>query len=269
LFGVRPYLLRFKGLNFFGLVFTDWCFFFLSSDLIAVLCPFGPLKILVESSRNQNQEVPALLYTVNAVWFMASPPNSILDREADKTSGAIDFENLTSDQSNSHAFAQGHGRATGRDGGSISSAGASSRNSGLDSSFAASGISRASSSMALVPMNSNLDDFTTGQSRDNIELRERQRSGPSPGRSQGQDDGSRQRSGPSRRSEDGEERGEDNNEDEDDDDDGGGLKLGLGDFVFYSVLIARAGMDQPCSASLSLLKKGITRCEILNELFFI
>lgn len=226
-------------------------FFFLTSDLIAVLCPFGPLKILVESSRSQNQDVPALLYTVNAVWFMASPPNSILDRKTDKMSDAIEFENLTSDQSNSHTFAQGHARATGRDGGSISSAGASSRNSGLDSTFAPSGVSRTSSSMALVPLNSNSDNFTTSQSRDNIELRERPRSGPSPGSSQGQDGGSRQWSGPSRRSEDGEERGEYPNEDEeDDDDDGGGLKLGLGDFVFYSVLIARAGMDQRCSLRL-------------------
>lgn len=32
-------------------------------DLIAVLCPFGPLKILIESSKKQGQEVPALLYT--------------------------------------------------------------------------------------------------------------------------------------------------------------------------------------------------------------
>ncbi|CEP18688.1 hypothetical protein [Parasitella parasitica] len=39
-------------------------------DLIAVLCPFGPLRLLIESSRNQQREVPALLYSVNAVWFM-------------------------------------------------------------------------------------------------------------------------------------------------------------------------------------------------------
>jgi hypothetical protein len=43
--------------------------------LIAVLCPFGPLRLLIESSRNQQREVPALLYSVNAVWFMASMEN--------------------------------------------------------------------------------------------------------------------------------------------------------------------------------------------------
>lgn len=37
---------------------------------MAVLCPFGPLRLLIESSRKQEREVPALLYSVNAVWFM-------------------------------------------------------------------------------------------------------------------------------------------------------------------------------------------------------
>ncbi|SAM05569.1 hypothetical protein [Absidia glauca] len=44
-------------------------------DLIAVLCPFGPLRLLIESSRTQQREVPALLYSVNAVWFMLASPN--------------------------------------------------------------------------------------------------------------------------------------------------------------------------------------------------
>jgi presenilin 1 len=48
---------------------------FLEIDLIAVLCPFGPLRLLIESSRTQQREVPALLYSVNAVWFMLASPN--------------------------------------------------------------------------------------------------------------------------------------------------------------------------------------------------
>ncbi|KAJ3125270.1 Presenilin-1 [Nowakowskiella sp. JEL0407] len=40
-------------------------------DLIAVLCPFGPLKLLLESSKEQEKEIPALLYTV-MIWMMAS-----------------------------------------------------------------------------------------------------------------------------------------------------------------------------------------------------
>jgi hypothetical protein len=40
-------------------------------DLIAVLCPFGPLKMLIDSTKTQSKNVPALLYAVNAVWLMA------------------------------------------------------------------------------------------------------------------------------------------------------------------------------------------------------
>lgn len=42
--------------------------------MIAVLCPFGPLRLLIESSKNQQREVPALLYSVNAVWLMMASP---------------------------------------------------------------------------------------------------------------------------------------------------------------------------------------------------
>jgi presenilin 1 len=44
---------------------TTWILLGLLSvwDLIAVLCPFGPLKMLIESSKQQNREVPALLYS--------------------------------------------------------------------------------------------------------------------------------------------------------------------------------------------------------------
>ncbi|KAF8936841.1 Presenilin-1 [Haplosporangium gracile] len=222
-------------------------------DLIAVLCPFGPLKILVESSRNQNQEVPALLYTVNAVWFMASPPDAILNRETLKSKESLDSEDVTlyndsgSPRTNFHG---GHSRATGRDGGASIS---SSRNSGLDASFSAhGGMSRTSSTMALVPG----PNGETGE-RDTIELRERARSDDSrnPPRSHGEGSplagrvarSASGREGPHREPR-RDSRGDDDEEehretsDEDDDDDGGGLKLGLGDFVFYSVLVARAAM---------------------------
>lgn len=32
-------------------------------DLIAVLCPYGPLRLLIESSQSQEREIPALLYS--------------------------------------------------------------------------------------------------------------------------------------------------------------------------------------------------------------
>ncbi|KAF9127434.1 hypothetical protein BGW39_005889 [Mortierella sp. 14UC] len=223
-------------------------------DLIAVLCPFGPLKILVESSRNQNQEVPALLYTVNAVWFMASPPNAILDRETLRSKESLESEDVTLNNDNNPRsnFPGGHARASGRDGGASIS---SSRNSGLDASFSAhGGISRTSSTMQLVPGSNG--DSTTGD-RDTIELRERLRSGDSGSSPRSHSEGSplagrvgRSASGrqaPSRdhrrdSREDDDEEEHRESADDDDDDDGGGLKLGLGDFVFYSVLIARAAM---------------------------
>ncbi|KAF9322157.1 hypothetical protein BG003_005320 [Podila horticola] len=201
-----------------------WVKVSMAGNLIAVLCPFGPLKILVESSRNQNQEVPALLYTVNAVWFMAAPPNAITEREAIRNK--VEPEDLSIGNRN---FI-GHSRATGRDGGaSVSS---SSRNSGLDASFGTEGASRASSTMGLVPPTARGD---VSDDRDNIELRDRHRSGSSPN-TRVQESHRRDRDQGR-----GDEENNSSNED-DDDDDGGGLKLGLGDFVFYSVLVARAAM---------------------------
>jgi presenilin 1 len=38
-------------------------------DLIAVLCPFGPLRLLLESSRRTQQPIPALLYSVTMLWL--------------------------------------------------------------------------------------------------------------------------------------------------------------------------------------------------------
>ncbi|KAF9576354.1 Presenilin-1 [Mortierella alpina] len=205
-------------------------------DLIAVLCPFGPLKILVESSRNQNQEVPALLYTVNAVWFMASPPNAILNRDANGTKEVTESEELRLDEDihTRSAFNGGHSRATGRDGGASIS---SSRNSDLEPSFnIADGMSGRSSTVALVPSPGNMST----EDRDNIEMRERTspRSRLDDG-AEGRRISTRQgRTSEGGRSVDG---GTQHGDEDDEDDDGGGLKLGLGDFVFYSVLIARAG----------------------------
>jgi len=75
----QTYLTIMSSLMAFSLTnlssWTTWILLALLAiwDLIAVLCPFGPLRILVESSRNDQREIPALLYSVNAVWLMASP----------------------------------------------------------------------------------------------------------------------------------------------------------------------------------------------------
>ncbi|KAJ3225092.1 Presenilin-1 [Clydaea vesicula] len=56
---------------------TSWILLSLLAvwDLIAVLCPFGPLKLLIESSRDQEVEIPALLYST-MVWIMAFEENT-------------------------------------------------------------------------------------------------------------------------------------------------------------------------------------------------
>ncbi|KXS09481.1 Presenilin-domain-containing protein [Gonapodya prolifera JEL478] len=60
--------------SFTGLMeWTTWILLGLLAawDLFAVLSPYGPLRILVESSRQHNREIPGLLYTA-MVWMMAS-----------------------------------------------------------------------------------------------------------------------------------------------------------------------------------------------------
>ncbi|CAO3590445.1 unnamed protein product [Absidia cylindrospora] len=67
-------------------------------DLIAVLCPFGPLRLLIESSRTQQREVPALLYSVNAVWFMLASPSHFHISHTFTTPTDNDSDNNTNKQ---------------------------------------------------------------------------------------------------------------------------------------------------------------------------
>ncbi|KAJ3217997.1 Presenilin-1 [Dinochytrium kinnereticum] len=58
-------------------------------DLIAVLCPFGPLRLLIESSKENQREIPALLYTA-AVWVgMATPPSPPPSRAGNASTRSI------------------------------------------------------------------------------------------------------------------------------------------------------------------------------------
>ncbi|KAJ3204753.1 hypothetical protein HDU82_005632, partial [Entophlyctis luteolus] len=54
---------------------TSWILLSLLAvwDLIAVLCPYGPLRLLIESSQKHNREIPALLYTASPATTMAAP----------------------------------------------------------------------------------------------------------------------------------------------------------------------------------------------------
>lgn len=83
-------------------------------DLIAVLCPFGPLRLLIESSRNQQREVPALLYSVNAVWFMMASndhfriSNSMLGTSTSAATETLNNNETVSSSSNRLSMQQHH-----------------------------------------------------------------------------------------------------------------------------------------------------------------
>ncbi|KAJ3032177.1 UNVERIFIED_CONTAM: Presenilin-1 [Siphonaria sp. JEL0065] len=52
----------------------------------AVLCPYGPLRLLIEHSQQNNRDIPALLYTAGPTTMMASPPSRPLSAEISQTS---------------------------------------------------------------------------------------------------------------------------------------------------------------------------------------
>ncbi|KAL0092994.1 Presenilin-domain-containing protein, partial [Phycomyces blakesleeanus] len=144
-------------------------------DLVAVLCPFGPLRLLIESSKTQQREVPALLYSVNAVWFMVAPNDHF------RLSTSI--ANTITD--------------------TITTTGTTGTTIPYSSSSSTTVIT--SPEPTLSPFSSFSPDFRTSNRR--------------------LDDHNEQR-----------------DEIDEEDAERSGLKLGLGDFVFYSVLVARAAM---------------------------
>ncbi|CAB4419826.1 unnamed protein product [Rhizophagus irregularis] len=180
----QTYLTIMSSLMAFSLTnlssWTTWILLALLAiwDLIAVLCPFGPLRILVESSRNDKREIPALLYSVNAVWLMASPGLSNKFRKS--LSSVSSFQATSGEEiplSENIRYNRGEGGAS--DEGGIN----------CDGTDENSQIPRRQSS-SLQPQS---------QPPNNVSY-------------------------------------------DDEEDERSGLKLGLGDFVFYSVLVAQAAL---------------------------
>ncbi|KAI9209590.1 Presenilin-domain-containing protein, partial [Polychytrium aggregatum] len=77
---------------------TTWILLVLLAiwDLIAVLCPFGPLRVLIETAKKEDREIPALLYSgitaccrsANAASTEgAEPENQDEDEEDDEKNG--------------------------------------------------------------------------------------------------------------------------------------------------------------------------------------
>ncbi|KAI8140621.1 Presenilin-domain-containing protein [Fennellomyces sp. T-0311] len=230
-------------------------------DLIAVLCPFGPLRLLIESSRKQQREVPALLYSVNAVWFMLAASDHVrLSKNIIPHEAADEKPELSSAEA--EAIANGRKRTV-----TLSSMtdtiqshtssseyeASTSSTAPLQSNAAAPGTNRrytqpSSSTLASStgPM-SMTDLHPSGFMRLRAESNssttvatsaaaDNQAAAAEPDRPTQQE----QRRG--RRSHDTQENGNDGGERDEEDAERSGLKLGLGDFVFYSVLIARAAL---------------------------
>ncbi|KAI8615973.1 Presenilin-domain-containing protein [Chytriomyces sp. MP71] len=145
---------------------TSWILLALLAvwDLIAVLCPYGPLRLLIETSKSQNREIPALLYSAGPTTMMAAP-DPAAKRQHTLSGKAIED---AGEDVQMEVFGDGQrGRVA-----------------------------------------------DVNQDVDAVGLAERAR---------------------------GDEAGED--EERSADEDGGGMKLGLGDFVFYSVLASRAALS--------------------------
>lgn len=190
---------------------------FISTDLIAVLCPFGPLRILVETSQRHEREIPALLYTV-MVWMMATPGEPPSSRG---TSGVPVESTITPPQP---AYVTDRRYSRGQE--SVSSTFAPVSDYEDDRRLTDTSVAwthRAGGEMEMDVRSSagtemaevigggvTLSDATQGPS---AEARERE--------------------------------AEEADTDEEEEAARGGLKLGLGDFVFYSVLVARAGSYGP------------------------
>ncbi|KAJ3189259.1 hypothetical protein HDU85_002887 [Gaertneriomyces sp. JEL0708] len=179
-------------------------------DLIAVLCPFGPLRILVETSQNNEREIPALLYTV-MVWLMAAPGTPPSSRRP-----------ITAQAS----AATGTGRLPSDD---------SSNDSSLD---------RVSDFSEFRELTSSRPD--THPPRDMMEMQVRDSASSQPISAiniDGPHGGEELQFGRPLESETRcREQLDAQAEEEEEEAARGGLKLGLGDFVFYSVLVARAAM---------------------------
>ncbi|TPX32396.1 hypothetical protein SmJEL517_g04421 [Synchytrium microbalum] len=186
---------------------TTWILLVLLAvwDLFAVLSPCGPLRLLIQSSQQRNEPIPALLYSV-AIWMMATPP----DRPADSPSPTeprfrVDENSFQMTPSSPETSPSGRS------------------NTGLPqpppAAYRTPAPSRpppildtvVNSSSRSLPGSATEDPSIDGTQTNLLDA---------PGSPAAQRPES----------------------DEDEEEERSGLKLGLGDFVFYSVLVARAAL---------------------------
>ena len=192
-------------------------------DLVAVLTPCGPLRMLVESSQRQNQEIPALLYSVTMVFFMADAPADAKKKKKKSKKAAAGAVQLRDDDSDTgEADASKDVRLVSSESDDMPTPSASGTNVPLKP------YSDDYRAKAPYPMNSQMSGMSTQgllARSDSVAVA----SPPTPTQQQQQQAA--------------QQAAQQQQEDDDDDDERNGIKLGLGDFVFYSVLVARAALS--------------------------
>jgi len=245
----QGYLILMSSLMAFSLTnLADWTTWILLAllacwDLIAVLCPFGPLKLLVEHSDSNKQMIPKALIYSTMVWMMAQDVRIKINDNSYETH---ELTHIPSTQ-----FDEGEASSTCSTKELINSKQRLKGKMMADDNCkveinddAESDISNNQDNSINRDCNGNLDsDSIEAQSLTNKTLNDH-RNNP-----KNKNDNSNDHQNNNHRDDEDEDGDDTNsnrnrrhNENGEDDEDEEGLKLGLGDFVFYSVLISRAAM---------------------------
>ncbi|XP_004522188.1 presenilin homolog isoform X1 [Ceratitis capitata] len=183
-------------------------------DLIAVLTPKGPLRILVETAQERNEQIfPALIYSSTVLY-------TVLGAKSATTSDRVDVENIENGAEQSPQEAEGQ---------ATSSAGSASR-TGNTNNVVNDDAAQAAEGMPLVTFKTNGNDagFTEEWSESRVErVRSRQievqaSNGQNANRSTHYRTTTTATETPQLEAQER------------------GIKLGLGDFIFYSVLVGKA-----------------------------
>ncbi|KAI9218234.1 Presenilin-domain-containing protein [Blastocladiella britannica] len=205
-------------------------------DLFAVLSPYGPLRALLNTVQQQNQNIEMLVYSVGAiVWFMATPP--LPPSSSARAPPLAPPADLSAD-----------GSMLGGRGSSESSMGGGGADDDKASLIARSSVTAAAPALlddtpgpsAVLPASSlgwsmSSSGAARATSPPTRPLSSSLQASATAAASASGTGGAEAPPAPT-----GTEPAQDEEEEDDDD---SGLKLGLGDFVFYSVLTARAAVQ--------------------------
>jgi len=249
----QGYLILMSSLMAFSLTgLADWTTWILLAllacwDLIAVLCPFGPLKMLVEHSDSNKQMIPQALIYSTMVWMMAQDVRiKIEDDSEDENEDEVN-EKFELQVLNHMPSAQFDECEASSQGSTQELIGSKQRRSNKNNDYSisindddddASDISNNQIEDDEISNSKHKEENTNINKNKNKKNKDKDSETQSlTNRQSNEESQEHSRHGRSRR-----EHHEGNNEEGNDDEDEEGLKLGLGDFVFYSVLIARAAM---------------------------